>query len=61
MPKHEPEVMHSIAKGILKSLEEGDRVEREGLLHYCERMMTMCHRAAGKCACDELDRKQRQK
>ena len=57
MPEDEPEVARAKARLILKALEEGARIEREGLPHFCERMMCLCHRAAGKCACDEYDSK----
>lgn len=50
MPEDEPEVARAKARLILKALEEG-------LPHFCERMMCLCHRAAGKCACDEYDSK----
>lgn len=55
--KHEPEVMRAKARGILEAMEEGERIERLGLPTYCHRMMTTCHRAAGKCECDEYDRR----
>lgn len=61
MPKHEPEVVRAMqraqARSLLKAIEEGDRIEREGLPFYCNRMMAHCHRAAGICPCDEYDRR----
>lgn len=57
MPKDEPEVTRAKARVILEAMVDGERIEREGLPHYCQRMMTMCHRAADNCACDEHDRK----
>jgi len=57
MPKDEPEVKRAKARRILEAFAEGHRIERGGLQHYCQRMMTDCHRAAGICACDDYDAK----
>lgn len=55
MPKDEPEVLQAKARRLLAAFEEGERIEREGLPHYCERMMCVCHRAIGQCECDAYD------
>lgn len=61
MPKHDAEVeaamKRNLARSLLEAFEEGDRVEREGLRFWCHRMMTMCHRAAGRCECDDYDKR----
>lgn len=58
MPKHEPEVVRSIAKSLVSSMDDGERLWNSGQPMWCHRAMRACTKNIyddGICDCARWD------